>query len=442
MGVWAVGIVDSGVTDEYEAIYGANLYEYDYYYRNSDTDGGRTVSHASYVAETIEQTNSALERIDLQISSNSGSYISLSAAASAMNGLIALNDAGWHIGSYNLSWGGSYRYSGYLDEISALADRGIYAVAAAGNGGSSSSLELPTYPARLSNVISVGSHDGAGNPSWFSQDYPGYITVLADGENVPESGISGTSFAAPQVSAGVATVQAMADAALERRLTFDEAVDVLQQGGGATLSAPDPASGGTRYYLYNYAGSRNYFLAHYLDPDFSGYEYMASYGDIERAFSGDPSGARNHLVDTGVYEGREVSFDGLEYIASYGDLIAAYGTDRAAGAVHYLNAGRYEGRAVTFDGAEYLAANPDLQAAFGSDVAAATRHYITTGYHEGRSTGAAPAPTEPEPTEPAPSEAAAAAADGDAVAASAADPDPTFDVLLQAPYTSSVDGLL
>ena len=51
---------------------------------------------------------------------------------------------------------------------------------------------------------------------------------MADGENFPDPGIHGTSFAAPQVAAGVTTVQALADTTLERRLTFDEVVDVLQ----------------------------------------------------------------------------------------------------------------------------------------------------------------------------------------------------------------------
>ena len=69
--------------------------------------------------------------------------------------------------------------------------------------------------------------------------------MLADGENFPVAGSDGTSFAAPQVAAGVATVQALADTALEQRLTFDEVVDVLQQGGAAALSAPDPANGVT-----------------------------------------------------------------------------------------------------------------------------------------------------------------------------------------------------
>lgn len=384
MGVWTVAIVDSGVVDEFEATYGASLYQWDFYYNNADTDGGRTTSHGSTVALAIEQTNSSLERIDLQISSNSGSSVSSSAADAAFNQLISLHDQGWHIGSINLSWGSLYYNSTYVPELNALAARGVFAVAASGNGGSHSGLEYPSYPAALSNVISVGSHDGAGNPTRFSQNHPSYVHVLADGEDYP-TGHNGTSFAAPQVSAGVATVQALADSALERRLSFGETVDVLQQGGGATLSNPDPANGTSRYYLFNQEGSLNYFLGRYLDPEFSGYEYMASYGDIESAYAGNPAGARSHLINSGAYEGREVTFDGLEYVASHSDLMAALGTDRAAAATHYMNSGRYEGRSTTFDGQSYLAAYADLRGVFGNNVAAATRHYISSGYAEGRS---------------------------------------------------------
>ena len=404
MGVWAVGIVDTGVVDEFEAVHGRNLHEWDFYYGDANTDGGRISSHGTSVALAVEQTNSALERIDLQVGPNAGSSIGQAAADAALNRLITLHDQGWNIGSVNLSWGGSFN-SAYVPEINALAARGIFAVAATGNGGSHTRLDVPWYPAALSNVIAVGSHDGQGNPTGFSQNHPSYIHVLADGENFPGPGINGTSFSAPQVAAGVATVQALADSTLERRLSFAETVDVLQQGGAAALSNPDPANGVTRYHLFDQNGSVDYFLRRYLDPEFSPYEYMASHGDIAAVFAGNPGAARAHLIGTGVYEGREVSFDGLEYIASHRDLIGSFGTDRAAGALHFLSSGRAEGRLTTFDGASYLAAHGDLQAAFGSNVAAATRHYITSGFHEGRAPGGGGGTTTPvTPVAPAVSE--------------------------------------
>ena len=386
MGVWSVGIVDTGVVTEFEAVHGTSLYAWDHYYDSSWTDGYRTTSHGTRVALTVEQTNAALERIDMKISPDNESFISLYAAEDALEQLATLHDQGWKIGAVNLSWTYPGTDSGIASAISALEARGIYAVAASGNSGNAGALETANNPAAMGNVISVGSHDGLGNPSTFSQSAGNTVHILADGENVPEAGSDGTSFAAPQVAAGVATVQALAASALERRLSFDELIDVIQQGGTAPVSNPDPADGSTRYYLYDHHGVMNYFLNTHLDPDFSGYEYMASHSDVWAAVGWDPVAARAHFISAGVYEGREVTFDALEYIASHGDLIGAFGTNRDLGAQHFMQRAVFEGRSVTFDAQAYLSANADLQAAFGSNLNAAARHYINYGFHEGRET--------------------------------------------------------
>ncbi|WP_420403514.1 S8 family serine peptidase [Nisaea sp.] len=389
MGVWSVGIIDSGVTDETEARFGRNLYEYDFYYGNSETDGGRTTSHGSVVAESVEHTNAALERIDMQIGNNSETAISSYSVRDALGQLASLHDSGWHIGSFNMSFSSQYTYSSsiYQAQINALADRGIFGVGSSGNGGTAGALETAGYPARLSNMISVGSHDGAGNPSSFSQNHPSTIHVLADGEDFPSSAYSGTSFAAPQVAATVTTVQAMVEGVTSDRLSFGEVVDVLQFGGAGPISNPDPADGVTAYFLHTHSGSVDYAMSTYVDPHFSGLEYIASYSDLEAAFGRDAGAAREHFLNAGVYEGRTVEFDGLEYVASHPDLIGSIGTDRVVAAAHYLDTGRREGRLTNFDADNYMDANPDLAAAFGGDDNLATQHYITSGYFEGRSTG-------------------------------------------------------
>ena len=79
------------------------------------------------------------------------------------------------------------------------------------------------------------------------------------------------------------------------------------------------------------------------------------------------------------------SVDGLQYVASYGDLIRAFGADTAAGEQHYQQFGNAEGRSPdAFDEIQYLANYADLRAMFGADLEAATRHYIAHGYDEGR----------------------------------------------------------
>ena len=134
--------------------------------------------------------------------------------------------------------GGSYPAQ-FADEIQALTARGVIAVAAAGNPGSADTIEAPGYPAALANVIAVGSHDGQGLPSYFSQNGP-EIAVLADGEDVPGPGCRGTSFAAPQVAATVANVQAIVPGLTGHSLGVAQMIDVLREGGAGPRSLPDP----------------------------------------------------------------------------------------------------------------------------------------------------------------------------------------------------------
>lgn len=388
MSRWSVAIVDSGVTDETEARLGASIFSYDYYARDGDTDGGRVTSHGSRVAESVELTNAQLERLDLQISSNSEWSLSSYAVNNALRDVGSLLDSGWNVGAVNMSFGSSYFFwtTPFRSAISLLHARDVFTVSSSGNGGSSRYVESPTYPARLSNVISVGSHDGHGNPSDFSRSSSWGVHVLADGEDVPGNGDNGTSFAAPQVAATVTTMQALVEGTTGDRLNFVEVIDALQLGGAGPRSAVDPGDNRTTYFLHDHGGSVDYVLARYVDPNFSGLEYIASYSDIEAVFGRDAGAARSHFLTNGAWEGRTVGFDGLEYIASHADLRAAFGADRTAAANHFLDNGRFEGRSVTFDAHAYMAANPDVAAAFGGDPDSAALHYIVSGAAEGRAT--------------------------------------------------------
>ena len=342
----------------------------------------------SVVARSIDATNNELARIDLKISDRSETDLSNSAIVDALAQIRVLHDSGWHIGSYNMSFGSqsSYLSSFYRTQIKALEDRGIFGVAAAGNDGTDSRFEYASFPARLANVISVGSHDGNGNPTWFSQNDPATVHVLADGEDFPNSGNFGTSFSAPQVAATVATVQALVAGVRSNRLSFDEMIDVLQLGGAGPQSRVDPADGATTYFLHTHAGSVDYAVSRYIDPFFSGLEYIASFSDVEAAFGRRADAARDDYLSTGVSEGRILSFDALEYVASYSDLISAFGTNREAAATHYLDFGRSEGRVTTFDATSYMLANRDVAVAFAGNGDLATQHYISFGFSEGRST--------------------------------------------------------
>lgn len=399
--MWSVAVLDQGISNWFESTYKQNQYETDLVNWDGETDYGEAKTHGTKIAMCIQGTNPALQMADIRVMTTGG-FVSSYTAEAGLQRTISLVNQGYQIGAVNLSWGGDWNYSQeyFHDEIQTLAARGVYTVCASGNSGTASQFESPIYPAAWSDVIAVGAHDGRGNPTAWSQNAPGRVDILANGTDTPEPGTWGTSFAAPKVSATVATVQAIARAALGTPLSLNEMVDVLQQGGRGPQSNPDPADNRTRYFLHDHAGSLNYCYTAYLAPrGFNALNYVASYGDLMNAFGTNEKAGLDHLKASGAVEGRSVSFDGLRYIASNADLIAAFGTNGAAGAAHYIRSGRFEGRSTTaFDPSAYEQANPDVMAAFGSNLAAATQHYVLNGWREGRRTTAPAQPPEPVAT--------------------------------------------
>lgn len=151
--------------------------------------------------------------------------------------IIAAADAGARV--INLSLGGPDQ-DPVLDQACAYAfARGAIVVAAGGN--SYLTGNQIQYPAASPNVLAVASVDRTGNPSGFSNTGP-HIDIAAPGEMVlgalPGAVFdeeSGTSFAAPQVSATVALVLAV-----NPNLTAAEAASVVQ------MNAADDISGNGR----------------------------------------------------------------------------------------------------------------------------------------------------------------------------------------------------
>ena len=119
-------------------------------------------------------------------------------------------------------------------------------------------------------------------------------------------------------------------------------------------------------------------------------QYLANWSDLAAAFGTDGGAATLHFLRLGVDEGR-LAEDPLDYVASFADLIAAFGGQdqnalTANGLAHYQGAGQGEGRrpGIDFDAEQYLANHGDLAAAFGTDDDAAAVHYINFGFSEGR----------------------------------------------------------
>lgn len=378
---WSLAILDDGIANAVQAAVGkATALEFDYYRNRVETDEGAGVTHGSRVFLAALETTRGLDVLDLKIGAPGDQGYSYGMIETGLRGLLALGAD--PVGAVNMSFAGDLYPAQFVDELDALAARGVIAVAAAGNFGSHAALERPGYPAALPNVIAVGSHDGHGHPSSFSQNGPA-VAVLADGEGVPD-GSRGTSFAAPQVAATVANVQAIVHGLTGQTLGVAAMIDALREGGAGPLSQPDPADGVTRYFLHDHDGSLDYAWWHYGGTPTRALEYIAGYGDLIAAFGADAAAGRRHFEHQGSIEERAIRFDALHYIASYRDLALAFGENEGAGATHYIVAGAQEGRTVHFDGLQYIASYRDLAAAFGADELAGTLHYVDHGAAEQR----------------------------------------------------------
>ncbi len=418
---FSLAILDEGITNATQARLGKQtVFEFDFLKGDTDTDNGIARTHANRVFEAALNVSHSIDVLDLKIGDEDQAIDKLVQAG--LQELIA-NGSTYDLAAINMSFSGS-TIQLFADEIAILAGQGVITIAASGNDGSHATREGLPYPARLPGVIAVGSHDGNGRPTDFSNNGPG-VDLLADGERFPNPRDFGTSFAAPQVAATVTHVQAIVAGLTGSRLDTEQMIDALQQGGAGPLSRPDPADGHSRYFLHDHAGTLDYAWSHHggtptraleyiashpdliaafgADPEagrlhferngsveerpiaFDALSYLASYDDLLGAFGGDAFAAAAHYIGAGATEGRVASFAGLDYIASYGDLIAAFGAQPDAGVTHFVANGFTEGRARDlFDAAGYLANYADLRAAFGADEEAATRHYITNGYFEGR----------------------------------------------------------
>ncbi|MGE3295080.1 MAG: S8 family serine peptidase [Geminicoccaceae bacterium] len=379
---YSVAILDEGITDGAQSRLGkATVFEHDYLFGDGDTDNHAADTHANSVFASLLRVSRAVDVLDLKIGDELGPLPYL--VEQGMQDLLSLAPV-HHVAAVSLSFS-TYSNPGYEDEIAALQRSGVIFVVSSSNSGSHDGLESPAFPANLPGVIAVGSHDGRGRPSGFSNNGPG-TDLLADGEDMPQAGFRGTSFAAPQVAATVAHVQAIVHGLTGTILDSAQMLDALRRGGTGPRSQPDPADDHTRYFLHDHARSLDYAWARYGGTDAKALEYVASYDDLSAAFGVDVAAGRNHFLRSGSVEERTIGFDGLSYVASYADLIVALGPNALAGAAHYIAAGRHEGRTDSFEELDYIASYDDLIGALGANPQAASTHFIAHGHGEGRTT--------------------------------------------------------
>jgi hypothetical protein len=376
-------IVDDGITNGLQRRIGkSTIIEANYFFGRRDTDEGVSNTHGNNVFLSALSVSRAYDVIDLKVGSALSEFLENDLIEDALQDAIDTPDP--PVGAINMSFGAPFFPSRYADEINLLAKRGILTVASAGNDGIRQAIEAPSFPAALGSVIAVGSHDGNGQPSAFSQNGPG-VDILADGEDVPRQDVDGTSFAAPQVAATVTHVQAIVQGLTGERLGVAAMIDVLHVGGAGPLSLPDPADGRTRYFLHDHAASLDYAWTRYGGSPLLALEYIASHPDLIRDLGPNARAGQLHYENVGAVEQRTIGFDPLEYVASYVDLTRAFGLDPQSGALHYIANGFAEGRAADqFDALRYIASYGDLIRAFGTNERNGTLHYLANGFDEGR----------------------------------------------------------
>ncbi len=272
----AVVVIDTGA-DLDHPVFGADgdgdgvadriVFQYDFT-GFGDDDAGDENGHGTHVAGIAGSEDLAFPGIapgaDLVVlrtldAEGRGSWLDI---AEALDWVIE-NSARYNIASVNLSLGSrdfhTEPHAGYLaSRFQALANAGVVAVAASGNGYGSRSIQGVAYPSSDPNVLSVGAvWPSAGSfgtsqtgqvdaIAFFSQRDDTESDIFAPGVRIAAAAngggfvsMSGTSMAAPQIAGMVALAQDLAQRELGRRLGFDEIRDLLKETGRPIIDGDD-----------------------------------------------------------------------------------------------------------------------------------------------------------------------------------------------------------
>jgi subtilisin len=244
-----VAVLDTGVDDGHPDLAGTVVGRYNFINDTSTAIDGH--GHGTHVAGTV----SALQNGGGMQGASYGSKI-LAGKVLADDGVGYLSDVvegiNWAVAQgarvINLSLGTTYNSKLLEDTVNQAASRGVIVIAAAGNTGGTM-----LYPAAYSSVLSVGATDSSNNLADFSARG---AAVVAPGVGITSTlpgsryaSWSGTSMAAPHVSAAAALLMSAGEANVKEKLrTFatdlgDAGVD-YKYGYGlinleSSMAAPD-----------------------------------------------------------------------------------------------------------------------------------------------------------------------------------------------------------
>ena len=215
----SVAVIDSGIDKDNPDLQNANIADgYDYVDETSEMSDD--VYHGTRVAQIIAGDENNLGGTGIAPRTT---MVPLRCFSSSNGGTVkvlikAINDAidQYQCDIINMSWGMSSESKALHEAISYAHEKGVILIAASGNVTSSFSSGTTMYPAAFDEVIGVSSVDVGMNIASDSQYHEG-VFVCAPGVSVPvvmangrESTTSGTSFAAPCVSAEVALLLQLA----------------------------------------------------------------------------------------------------------------------------------------------------------------------------------------------------------------------------------------
>ena len=265
-------VIDTGWNTEFLGSDERPIEEFDFYSNDASAQVSASNDHGSWVDQVVRGVADAVEIIHLKVFPDGSGGAPFSAIEKALDWVIDTVEANrFDISAVNLSLGfGNATQevsTGLSDEFAQLDDLGVFSIVAAGNSGQNG----VQYLAADENTVAVSASTSSGNIAGFSQHHSELTDVFAFGQSVrieKEDGtadvVSGTSFAAPYVSGIAARLQDAADELIDRSLTDDEFIEILQLSGtdlNGYTDGNDPAG----YHIADADEAVEYFIDNYQD---------------------------------------------------------------------------------------------------------------------------------------------------------------------------------
>jgi hypothetical protein len=234
-----VVVIDSGWSSAWNT--GTLVYQQDFLNGDGDARTPLANTHGALVTSEIVRTAPGAGIIELKVLPDDGSATGDATIEKALQWVVANADA-YNVVAVNLSLAGGAvtapATTSLSDEIAALAAKRVLTVAAAGNAGQGDATQDVSYYAADPNVVCVSASTGDGQlPTW-AQRNPALTDLCADGTQVALTDLtgqtwlaSGSSFAAPAVTAAVALAQESAMQLRGSRLSLDEFVSLARETG-------------------------------------------------------------------------------------------------------------------------------------------------------------------------------------------------------------------